>query len=307
MMNEKTSPERTERLLALCALAASQAPAVDECPSAERMAAFIEGSLKGTARAAMLAHLNRCPTCYHQWLDAAAYLNAAQPVSRPSEAWSLAGIRARLDALWAPWALVPATAMVVLAALIAWWPASPDLNRQLTEAYAALDTGARESFTPHLQSLPLPWEQAALGFSGAAPTAPAQAFGAGLWAGRGALLGLGEGRMPERLVPATGVAWPETGWADYYAFGRWSVLTWAVAQSPPTGEDWTAHARILDALLENFARHAPGEPKAAEAIEAGKRVKTRLEAVRASGDPGALAALGRELLLTMQRLAPGQL
>lgn len=57
--------------MALLGLAATDTPRVTSCPSDETLARFVEGALTGQARETMLAHLNRCASCYHHWMEAA--------------------------------------------------------------------------------------------------------------------------------------------------------------------------------------------------------------------------------------------
>lgn len=120
-------------------------------------------------------------------------------------------------------------------------PPSPDLlNEQIDRAYAAVhaeNTPPREAAPRAIP--PLPWEGAALAFSGSHRSAPRQAFGAGLWAGRQALLSAEAREAPPAfLSPPGGVGWPNTAWADYYALGRWMVLVWGLTTQEdvyPTG------------------------------------------------------------------------
>lgn len=73
-MDDKTTREEKERLMARLALAATNLSDVETCPSDKKLAAFIDNRLRGTERQAMLAHFNRCRQCYQHWLEIAVYL-----------------------------------------------------------------------------------------------------------------------------------------------------------------------------------------------------------------------------------------
>jgi hypothetical protein len=77
-MNDKTSPEKQEREMVLLGLAATDTPMVTRCPSEETLARFVEGALTGQGWETILAHLNRCASCYHHWLEAASLLNGGE-------------------------------------------------------------------------------------------------------------------------------------------------------------------------------------------------------------------------------------
>jgi hypothetical protein len=85
-MNDNSSLERKERVIALLGLAATEPPAGTSCPVEETLAQFIEGQLTGRARQAMLAHLNRCPSCYYHWLEVGLLARLNQRVPGEEEA-----------------------------------------------------------------------------------------------------------------------------------------------------------------------------------------------------------------------------
>jgi hypothetical protein len=234
-MNDKTSPEKQEREMALLGLAATDTPRVMSCPSEETLARFIEGTLTGQGRETLLAHLNRCMSCYYHWLEAASLLEVGERAALPPVQ---SGLSARAWQFLRSWLtgwklIVPAAAIAAFAyTVILWLPPSPDLlNDQIDLAYVAVhaeNTPPREA-APRALS-PLPWEGAALAFSRSHPSAPRQAFGAGLWAGRQALSSAEAREAPPAFLSPPGVVgWPNTAWADYYALGRWMVLGWRLA------------------------------------------------------------------------------
>lgn len=307
-MNDKRSPEKQEREMVLLGLAATDTPTVMSCPSEETLARFIEGTLAGQGRETLLAHLNRCASCYHHWLEAASLLNggerAALPPARsgsPARAWQ------SVRPWWTGWKLiVPVAATAAFAyTVILWWPPSPDLNDQIDLAYAAVraeNTPPREAAQRALP--PLPWEGAALAFGGSHPSAPRQAFGAGLWAGRQALLSAEAREAPPAfLSPPGGAGWPNTAWADYYALGRWMVLGWMLATQEEV-PDWRPHPGLLDDLRARLSERVSVEEEARQAVNALSRLQPLLAALAHEADAPRREELRRTLEITMQELAP---
>ncbi|MGH8533384.1 MAG: hypothetical protein ACREV1_11845 [Gammaproteobacteria bacterium] len=307
-MNDKRSPEKQEREMALLGLAATDTPMVMSCPSEETLARFVEGGLTGQGRETMLAHLNRCASCYHHWLAAASLLNdsertALPPVRSGSSARAWQYLRPCLTS----WKLiVPVAATAAFAyAVILWIPPSPDLNDQIDLAYAAVhaeNTPPREAAQRALP--PLPWEGAALAFSGSHPSAPRQAFGAGLWAGRQALLSAEAREAPPAfLSPPGGAGWPDTAWADYYALGRWTVLVWMLAtqEDVPDGQP---HPGLLDGLRNRLSERISVEEEARRAVNALSRLQPLLAALAHEANGPRRDELRRALEMTMQELAP---
>jgi hypothetical protein len=96
--------QEEESRIALLGLIATESEKVDACPSDETLATFLEGKLTGKAHQAMLAHLNYCPSCYYQWLEAASYLSELEPdAPRTNTVGSLSSIwqRAALERIQA--------------------------------------------------------------------------------------------------------------------------------------------------------------------------------------------------------------
>lgn len=307
-MNDKTFTEKQEREMALLGLAATDTPMVMICPSDETLARFIEGALTGQGRETMLAHLNRCASCYRHWLEAASLLNGGERAAIPrAQSGSPARAWQSLRPWWTGWKImVPVAATAVFAyAVILWMPLSPDLNAQIDRAYAAVhaeNTPPREAAQRALP--PLPWEGAALAFGGSHPSAPRQAFGAGLWAGRQALLSADAREGPPAfLSPPGGVGWPNTAWADYYALGRWMVLGWMLATHENV-PDWQPHPGLLDGLRARLAERVAVEEEARRAVNALSRLQPQLAALAHEANAPRREELRRALEITMQELAP---
>jgi hypothetical protein len=305
-MNDETFPEKQERELALLGLTATDTPMVMSCPSDETLARFIEGALTGQGRETLLAHLNRCASCYHHWLEAASLLNGGERAALPP---AQSGLSARAWHYLRPWLtgwkfIVPVAATAAFAyTVILWVP--PDLNNQIDLAYAAAhaeNTAPREAAQWPLP--PLPWEGAALAFSGSHPSAPRQAFGAGLWAGRQTLSSADATEAPPAfLSPPRGVDWPNTAWADYYALGRWTVLVWMLATQADV-PDWQPHAGLLDGLRARLSERVSVEEEARRAVNALSRLQPLLAALVHEADAPRREELRRALEITMQELAP---
>jgi hypothetical protein len=309
MNEEAMSPQNKECLLALLSLMGKGTLKVNVCPCDELVAAFIEGKLTGKARQAMLAHLNHCPSCYYYWLEAASYLSELEPAA-PRTSTASSSIWQRVQPWFTGWKMaIPATimALVCLVVLLPPLQNSPsplDLNKQISAGYAAVMAQNAGELTQIVPALPLPWEREALGFSESQPTPPTQAFGAGVWVGRQALLGTEAASLPPLLSPPAGVHWPETERGDYYALGRWTVLVWALAKAEQSAQDWRQHQLILDRLLANLKQRMSVEEEAKRAVAALERIQALLVAVQRQANEQVRAKLSRGLEITMQQLAP---
>lgn len=321
------TPDPAERRLALLALAAKPKPTPGACPSEEELAGFVEGRLHGEARQVMLAHLNDCSSCYHHWLAAASYLASAalrepaksgadeapaegtQPLAKGGKRWSVSGILSQLPSLLRSRKMaVPAVAVaaaVVYAILV--WPGllvgQRDLNQQISSGYTALIAEDANGVARIGATLPLPGEEAALGFSTPRPSPPARAFGAGVWMGRAALMGKGELQIPEVFAPPVGGLWSDTDWADYYAFGRWTALLWALVNLERPAVDWDQQQEVLEALLIRLSERIGSDEEAERAVAALRRIQPLLAAVEHDPSESGRADLRRELEWTMQQLA----
>jgi putative zinc finger protein len=297
------TPER-DRRIALLALMATESEKAGACPADETLAAFIEGQLKSEARREMLAHLNHCPSCYYHWLEVVSYLKGTEPAApRTSPLWP--SIWQRFEPWFTGWKIaIPAAAVAALVCLVVWWPASPDLNQQISADYAAVVAQDTSELVQLLPTLPVPWEGGALGFSESQPPPPRQAFGAGVWAGRQMFLGTDEAPLPVFLSPPAGVSWLDTEWADYYAFGRWMVLLWALAKMDYPGQDWRPHQSLLESLLAKFTKRLSAEEEANRAIGVLKDLQPLMEVVQRQANEQVRTDLSRRLEITMQQLAP---
>ncbi|MGH8615485.1 MAG: hypothetical protein ACREYF_26555 [Gammaproteobacteria bacterium] len=302
-MNHKASPETKDRALALFALAATDTPQATSCPSEETLAQFIDGRLSGQGREAMLAHLNRCRACYHHWLEVTAYLTSSDSAApAPGNTRPAASLWQRLQIWFGDWSIaVPvAVSVVVVFALVLWWPRSPDLNAELDLAYAKL----RSEHAAFAQaSLPLPWEGAALGFSESQASTPRRAFGAGLWTGKHAFSGTNKEALPEFLTPPGALTWPETEWAEYYALGRWMMLVWTLAASEPNKGDWREQAAIGQRLHSELSKQG-ARPEGQRPTAALERLQAQLAALQREANARHRAELRRSLEIAMQQLAP---
>jgi hypothetical protein len=208
-----------------------------------------------------------------------------------------------------PWGFaVPATAVAALFSLIWVWPwaVTPDLEAQISARYASVLAQDSVEFAQHLEALALAQASTSFAFSEAEPSPSVRAFGAGLWAGRETLLGRGSGvePPPKWLSSPTSGNWIEDPRGDYYAFGRWAVLAWALAESEHPTVDWAEHTAIVEELLTRFEARAPEQVEDTQARAALGRIRLLIEAVREGAEPTAQVRLSRALLTSMQLFGP---
>lgn len=196
---------------------------------------------------------------------------------------------------------------ICIALLIMIVPAPSGVNQQVSEMYALSGIQNAESNAAILRGLPLPWENAALGFDPSPVDISTQAYGAGLWMGRVELLGSEKKSTPAIFSPGEDIDWRDSNWADYYAFGRWTVLVWTVVQSQPIQTDWSMHQRLLNRLLLNFSERLPEDKTAQLVVSELQRIQKLLTKAKQPVDSGALEKLSHELVVTMHKFGPTNL
>lgn len=291
-VNKKELTEKKDRLGVLLALSSQEPVDKGPCPSVEVLAAFIDGTLEPQKRETILAHLNACSTCYHDWLA----VSSTKPQSL--RIYLLSKLGAAAAALQSfvrkqRMHLVPGFVMAAAVCLVffLWLPGlrSPAVPDLIDESYKC--TVIQEiSLKPDVSSQ-FPWERVDLSYGFASPTRyshASRAFGAGLWAGRQALLEEDDLlSMPDFLYPRWQADndtaknnWSETPWAIYFWMGRWCFLVQAVCSS---GEDipyefWERQAIILDRIQKDYAT-MPEQAKENSGIVSAKleRLKSILE------------------------------
>lgn len=306
-MNRDEPTDPLQQRIALLALAATR-PANDAgvCPGDARLAAFIERRLSGSAREAMLYHLNRCPTCYQVWLDTVEDLQDEGPIStrRPEVSQTPNGWQ-RLLALtdWRSRLAIPAIAVAALAGILVLRPWTPTVTRQIDAQYQALHSRPDAGLATLVESeLPLPWESAALGFSGGQPSPLQQAFGAGLWAGRAALMAKNtDAALPDFLKPTSTSLWSDSEWVTEYHAGRWIALLWALAQSDRSDANWSAQREILDCIERQLGARG-ADPITRREIELLASLEPLLASLANQDNVAQRARLSRQLETLMQQL-----
>lgn len=306
-MNHDEPTDPLQQRIALLALAATR-PANDAgtCPGDARLAAFIERRLSGSAREAMLYHLNRCPTCYQVWLDTVEDLQdeGPTPVRRPEVSQTPNGWQ-RLLALtdWRLRLAIPAIAAAALAGTLLLRPWTPAVTRQIDAQYQALHSRPDAGLTTLVESeLPLPWESAALGFSAGRPSPLQRAFGAGLWVGRAALMDKNtDVALPDFLKPTSASLWSDSEWATEYHAGRWIALLWALAQSDRPDANWSAQREILDRIKRQLGARG-ADPSARRETELLTSLEPLLASLANQDNVAQRATLGRRLETLMQQL-----
>ncbi len=205
-----------------------------------------------------------------------------------------------------PWTIaVPVAAALVLGLSVLLIGLRPDLHGQINTEYADMIANKTPEMSETIQRLPLPWENAVLGFNESIPGAAGQALGAGLWAGKMALIKTKSARTPHPgLLPEWIESnWAETKWADYYNLGRWFVLLWALAKTDHPEINWKSQQTILDTLLTTFAKRPPSEIEAKQVLTELEGIKPLLTEVQMAKNIPARLALSGELEMSMQALA----
>lgn len=308
-----TAPDRSaaQRRVALGALAASSQRVPTACPSDSELAAFIDGAVAGSARRNVAAHLGRCPRCYQHWREVAAVVGPL-----PQASLSRAPISTLLESLEAwtvSWRVaLPALAVAASVVVALQWTGQSSAPKPFAAEYAALSAQPGDAVAAAAGSLVLPWEDSALGFSKAAFNEAQHALGAGLWAGRGELVGASTTSSPTdtRAPQWARRQWQATPWSDFYELGRWMMLSWTAASSG-AAVDWQAQRdaarRLRGRVASRIAPNATegGAPRAdqetvVEAVAVLDEVESLLSADGAAQRP----ALARMLLVAMSRLAP---
>jgi hypothetical protein len=220
------------------------------CPSDELLAAFINAELKGKQRQTMLAHLNRCPTCYHHWLETASYVKSLKSVEDKKPFIALLTelldiFRHPLDN-WKPLVSLAAT-VVLMVAMVLWLP--QPINSQINDSYFSVIHNNPNGFSQVLEELPL--ETTTLGFNDVDRSQSAQAFSAGIE--------MGYVTLTNTTPSAEVAAWADTDWADEYDLGRWFVLLWTMAQSPAPADFWAQQPAIGETLQARFSERSPDD------------------------------------------------
>jgi len=237
---------QTQRIIALLGIAVhQQSSKASACPSDEQLAAFISNTVKSKQRQTMLAHLNRCPKCYHHWLETASYIKSFQP-EKISFLKKLENFLTKAFALdnWKPLVSVTVTAVLVVAVLLY----IPPTQTPIDASIAAVKTHNPDGFNQILENLPI--ETMTLGFDEVESSPAAQAFTAGIEYGQAVLTNTTP--SPELTAYAD---------ADEYKLGRLFVLLWTVAQTqqPMPKDFWTRQTEIGAELEARFKKRPPDE------------------------------------------------
>jgi hypothetical protein len=297
--SETIQPRQSDLNLARAALLAMDSGQADACPVDEQLAAFIAGELQGHDRQHMLTHLDRCSSCYHQWLEIAADLEviAHDPRSQVTSPPRRPSILTVVTSWFRDrWFLLPAVAMTSLVATVAFWPGRSSVEQGIDSAYAEVRQSITTSGTnASIADFPFPWEGSALGFSEAEPTPAAAAFRAGLLDGQRMLLPINAVRdKGEGVSPAE----PRD---PYYLLGRWMFLLWGQLGSDKQNIDWDWHQTIGNELAAQIreSKHV------GNSVPAGDVVSNLLLGITATrkGEPGGREKLQRNITIAVQQLA----
>lgn len=294
MNNDNPLENDKERLAVLGSLVSQRVQQGSEaCPADDQLAAFVENRLSGPARAAMLDHLDRCPSCYRHWLEVADLMDGKLRPSAPAVPDTTpAPAKRLLDWLYGDWIAIPIAAAAALAYVVVTPLNAPNASQLIDASYTAFLQKEKTNAAPLLASAPTP-EGTGLAFSDAPPTAPRQAFKAGLDQGRREAATNAEKDQREHDAAAA-----------YFELGRWIVLAWAQSRSETRAVNWAAHQQSLDALLGELDKLVESQDEARIAIAAINRLRTEVATLAKQDDAAAKSALARGLELTIQQLAP---
>lgn len=304
MNTQRPVEDADERRAALLALAAT-APSHDggPCPTPEELAALQENRLEPERRAAVLAHLDRHPPCYREWLAVA----AARAAWRDGGDMVVAG-RARPGGAWR--LLLPLALAAGLGGLLLLpAPNSSGPDGSIAGEYRRL---LEAGYPGHLAAtLTLPWEASAEPYGLAAPAAPAdhqRAFAAGLWLGRERLRTAADtGALPALLSPeprrggAPVSAWSRTAWTSAFQLGQWVMLVEAACDQPravPPGF-WSRQFATIDALEAAYRTLAAEQ---GELQPVGRQLAGLKDAVGAVQDEQGAAGPCRALRVNLHTL-----
>ena len=249
--NNKTGGIDDKTLVGI-ALSATRPPEPGQpCPSAEHLAAFVDGRLRPGERAQLLEHLDACPDCYSQWRELSSLV---RETTEKKGATILKFIPRKIF-----WSSSVALALAACLVLVVWRSLEqrPELAPvQMTQKERML---GHEEQPDQTQKTPI---HRPAGVSGSVspgsgltrgepvkvlrpaaekPDTPARrAFGAGLWLERQEAGGQKDAAGPSGSLstdmPAEpdlkGKSWPETRWAPFFSLGRLCAQLQAACQSP---------------------------------------------------------------------------
>ncbi|RKZ84583.1 MAG: hypothetical protein DRR19_17525 [Candidatus Parabeggiatoa sp. nov. 1] len=272
-MNTQTNTEITEkfkgvinseRTIALLGIAAHrQNSKASPCPSDEQLAEFISGGLKGKQRQTMLAHLNRCSTCYYHWLEVASYLDSIEEATEKSNEFQQVrekgwqkwrDLRSFNGSFAVRYFAVPVTItitailLIVVTALFVMKP-PPTLNDNINAGFEVAATVQNpEQLTEQLAQL---LKDTSLGINDPDISQPILAFSAGVEVAKATLTD---------ITPSTEMSvWADSQWANEYELGRWFVLLWTMVQTPAAvpADFWRQQRAIGETLQARFSTRSP--------------------------------------------------
>jgi len=255
----------SDRTIALLGIAAHHLKSKPTpCPTDEELAAFISGELNGKQRQAMLAHLNRCSTCYHHWLETASYLDSIQITKTPGssinkriEKWWQKGLDIVARPLENLTILAPATAVLFIAVVVWMIMPHPTLSDRIDASFEVATN------FQNVEKLSQVLTDISLGVTDPDTSPAVFAFNVGVEMGRATLA--------QDSPPAQRVAWANSQWADEYELGRWMVLLWSLAQTPqPVPADfWSQQQAIGETLQARFSKRSPMDDLTDTILEKG--------------------------------------
>lgn len=251
----------SDRVIALLGRTAHQQKAkVGACPSDEQLLAFIHNKLTGKKRQAMLVHLNRCSTCYNDWVETALYIKSLEPVDKQVKKqrflkWWQTGIEVfRLPKVWVPTAVTALLLIVIFVPV--WLQPSVIFHDKIAGFEVAVILPNPD--TLKLAFVNLSQETTTFGMNEPDIPQAAKAFSAGVEMERAKLIqkeqSLEFAKMAEMAKWAS-----NSQWVNEYELGRWFVLLRTMVQTPEkTSKDfWKQQQTIGRTLQARFSKRSP--------------------------------------------------
>ena len=243
----------SDRIIALLGRAAHQSKVqLGECPSDEELLAFIYGKLTGKKRQAMVAHLNRCSTCYHDWIETALYLKSLEPTDKlVQKKWWQMGIEVfLLPKVWIP------TAVTAILLITVWVPVWLQPSVTFHDNIAGFEVAVTLPNADTLQQAFVNLSEDTTTFGLNDPDMPPEikAFSAGVEMQRAKLTQ--KEQTPEFVELAKWTT--NSQWVDEYELGRWLVLLRTMVQTPEqtSKEFWVQQQTIGRTLQARFYKRS---------------------------------------------------
>ncbi|MEE9345629.1 MAG: hypothetical protein V3U88_08480 [Methylococcales bacterium] len=297
--------DNQDKTLALLGIAATKKSPDQECPPENIMSAFIEDHLDSEMRTKMLAHVNQCEDCYFTWEQTSLFLaqhqvKVAELIKTP-KVGILQRLKSWLDSGFSWQVALPGLSLAALA--IAMVVNLPDSDTGFSDpSIAATKALDADTLARKINQFPVPWKDQRFGFNKSAYTAPAKAFGVGLWDVRRSLINSDE-PLPVQLESEPAINWRNSAYHDYYAYGQWALDAWLLAKAKHVKpQQWAVLKQSLQTLETGLKQRQQFEPEATIALKNIGTIKTSLDRLSQKVHPSLQTALLRDIEHGVQTL-----